>query len=483
MNERIKNVKNIDIVDYLKTLLSHWLLLLIAAIIFGSIFFVKTEYFTEPIYVSDGTLYVSNNESDVYVKQDVDINDIYAARILVYTYVEMIQTRSFLEDVSNELPFECSWQQIRGMLNVEMVNDTELLKVTITSNDPKVSYEIAKKYFEVVPGKLSQMFANGGVWVIDPALYPTFPNDNGVARTTIFGVIIGIIVGAIFVLLKEIFNNKFRNSGEIEYRYKIPVLGEFYLNNAPGERKGKFEKNKTNENKNNAILSDDTDFTTSETYKSIRTNIMFSTPKSDKGRIIVVTSASPGDGKTTTTTNLAITFAQTGAKVIVIDCDLRKSQVHKNFDLDKSLGVSNVVCGYASLDDAIKKDIRPNLDCLTSGETPPNPAELLNSTAFEGMLEQLISRYDYIFIDTPPIAVVTDAAVIMKRDVDVILVAKQSSTTYGIFDKTVDEIKLTGAKIIGTIVHLKSDVYKKFGKYNYKYNYKYGYAYKEEKEG
>ena len=103
------------------------------------------------------------------------------------------------------------------------------------------------------------------------------------------------------------------------------------------------------------ILSGDSDFNTVETYKSIRTNIMFSMPKKDKGKVIVITSSSPGEGKTTTCINLAITFAQTGAKVILVDCDLRKSRIHRYLGVNRSDGVSNVICNYTDIDQAIKK--------------------------------------------------------------------------------------------------------------------------------
>ena len=474
MNERVKNMKNIDIFDFMRTLSAHWILLLVMAIIFGGLFYVKAEFFTQPTYVSDGALYVNNSKSDVYIKQDVDVNDIYTARILVYTYVEIIQTRSFLEEVSNELPFKCSWQAIKSMLKVEMVNDTELLKVTITSNDPNVSYQIAKTYLETVPHKLGQMFANGGVWVIDPAIYPNAPRDKGVSRATAIGVIMGIIIGSMFVLLKEIFNNKFRHSQEIESRYKIPVLGEFYVTNETFSKfkikRKKFKQGVCSAKVNKTILCDETDFATTETYKSIRTNIMFSMPKSDKGRLVSVTSANPGDGKTTTIINLAITFAQTGAKVILVDCDLRKSSVHKYLGLERVTGVTNVLCGYIELDNAIKKDVLPNLDCLTAGEIPPNPVELINSEEFDNMIEQLRETYDYIFIDTPPVTIVTDAAVIMRRDVGVILIARQGTTTYEIFDRAVNEVKLTGAKIIGSIVLNNNQTHSKYG---YESLYKY----------
>ena len=241
------------------------------------------------------------------------------------------------------------------------------------------------------------------------------------------------------------------------------------------------------------ILNDRTDFSTVETYKSIRTNIMFSMPKSEKGRVIVVTSSAPGEGKTTTSINLAITFAQTGARVILLDCDLRKSRVHRYLQCDRKIGISNVVCGFSELDSAIKRNVRMNLDCLTAGEIPPNPAELLQTEEFNKMISDLKEKYDYVIVDTPPMTVVTDAAVIMKKDVGVVVVVRENITTYDLLDITMENIRKTGAKMLGVIMldcnkkskkyryYRKNKNYKK-NKYGYSHVYGYGYSYNDDQD-
>lgn len=236
------------------------------------------------------------------------------------------------------------------------------------------------------------------------------------------------------------------------------------------------------------ILNDNSDFNTVETYKSIRTNIMFSSPKQqDGGKVFAVSSSSPGEGKTTTCINIAITFAQMGARVIIVDGDLRKSRIHRYLGLPRLSGTSNVLCGYDSLEAAIKKDVRPNLDVLTSGEIPPNPAELLVSAEFSKMIEALRKIYDYVFIDTPPVTVVTDACVILKHTDGVILVSHQGVSTFDALDITVENIKTVGAKIIGMIMLGCDDRSKRYGyyskkSYSYRYGYTYSYSYNDNKE-
>lgn len=235
------------------------------------------------------------------------------------------------------------------------------------------------------------------------------------------------------------------------------------------------------------ILNDKSDFNVVEAYKSIRTNIMFSMPKTENGKVIVITSSIPGEGKTTTTINLALTFAQTGARVLLLDCDLRKSRTHRYLQMERTEGVSNVLCGFTTLDKAIKKNVRDGLDCLTAGEIPPNPAELIESEEFGKMISTLREKYDYIFIDTPPITVVTDAAVAMRQSDGTVVVVRQDLTTFDMLDETMENIDTTGTKIIGVIMlgseekHGKYGYYKN-GKYGYKYGYKYNYSYSDDEE-
>lgn len=139
------------------------------------------------------------------------------------------------------------------------------------------------------------------------------------------------------------------------------------------------------------ILNEKSDFNVVETYKSIRTNIMFSMPRTEKGKVIVDISSIQGEGKTTTTINLTLTFAPAGGKVLLVDCDLRKSRIHRYLQLEHKNGLSNVLCGFTTLDKAIKKNVRENLECLLAGEIPPNPAELIEANEFENMVISIVT--------------------------------------------------------------------------------------------
>ena len=234
------------------------------------------------------------------------------------------------------------------------------------------------------------------------------------------------------------------------------------------------------------IINSNTKFNTLESYKTARTNIMFSLPKSDKGKVVLITSSEPGEGKTTTSINLSLTFAQTGAKVLLIDCDLRKPRVHRYLKIEKSTGMSNVLCGFIKLEDAIRHNVRDGLDCIPVGEIPPNPAELLASEEMSGILEKLSGEYDYIFIDTPPITTVTDAMVIAPSATGVLLVVRQNQSTYDMIDAAVEILKRSEIKILGFIMNCSEKdaaKYKYYSrKYKYSRGYNYTYRYMEERE-
>ncbi len=221
-----------------------------------------------------------------------------------------------------------------------------------------------------------------------------------------------------------------------------------------------------------ALINRNSDFAVVEAYKSIRTNVMYSMPKTDAGKVIVLTSSTAGEGKTTTCINLALTFAQTNAKVLLLDCDLRKPKIHRYLKLEKKDGLSNVLCGFASLEKAIKVNVRENFDVLTAGDTPPNPAELLQTDEFERLMNFLKLKYDYIIVDTPPVTVVTDATLVVKHSEGAILLVKKSFTTYDLIEASLDLLKKVNANIIGTIMIDSKDSVNKTSYYQKR---KYGY--------
>lgn len=231
------------------------------------------------------------------------------------------------------------------------------------------------------------------------------------------------------------------------------------------------------QNKEHTILSDDSNFVMSEAYKTLRTNILFSTGTADCSSY-AVTSAVPGEGKTTTAINLAISFAQTEKKVVIIDADLRKPKLHKYFDLENKVGLSNVLSGVfdGKKQDYIQKTSVENLDLISSGHIPPNPIELLSSERMEEVVKKLSEDYDFIIFDTPPVNIVSDALVLSKNVIGYILVTRSSYTEYAALDAAMSNFELANVKPLGVVLNdfnQKQQKYVSRGKYKYKNYYNY----------
>lgn len=232
-------------------------------------------------------------------------------------------------------------------------------------------------------------------------------------------------------------------------------------------------ENKTSEKQRRAVSA--LNFGTAEAYKSIRANLNFAIPNK-KCRKILFTSAMAGEGKTTTSVNTAITIAQTGAKTVIVDCDLRKARVHRMFSQANKEGVSNVLSGMNELKDVIRETNKKDLNFISAGTIPPNPSELVASTAMEKLLADLEEMFEYIVIDCPPVNVVSDALPIAKLVDGVVLVIKHKVSTYPALNDTIRSLKFAGANIVGAVMNGVDveDVYSK-SKYKYKYRYRYRY--------
>lgn len=473
----IDTQKDIDIKEILDIVWRNKIIIIVLAVIAAVSVFVKTYYFTNDRFQASCVLYVSNKDKEA-TNEIIEKSDIDTSRSLSATYIELLKTDSFLESVCDDLPKKISWEDLSKMLSISVINDTELIDITVESDSKLTVYNAAVGIMNKAPEMLANIFEGGEVKVVNPPRFPHKPISKGIAKKTAVGFFFGAFLGCAYAFIKMVLDQKVHKGEDIANRYNISVLGETAQPTSHSKRNKRGKKSDTDLASGiQNILSEKTDFDTVETYKSIRTNIMFSTPKQDKGKVIAVTSASPGEGKTTTAINLAITFSQTGAKIILIDCDLRRARVHRYLQLERKEGVSNVVCGYTELPKAIIKSVRENLDVLTAGENPPNPAELLQTQEFQNMIAQLQKEYDYIFIDTPPITIVTDAAILSKQCDGIVVVAKSEVTTYDLLDVAIKEIRNTKARIIGTIVHDSSEKLKKYGYYKSK---KYGYKYKYE---
>ena len=204
----------------------------------------------------------------------------------------------------------------------------------------------------------------------------------------------------------------------------------------------------------------------SEQYREIRTNIEYSNVDQNT-KTILVTSSDKNEGKTTTVSNLAVSFANLNKKVLLIDCDLRNPSIHKMFRLNNIYGLTDILAKDRAVDKCIQKTELENLYVLTAGSTPPNPAEILSSEKMKNLIEDLKNIYDYIFIDTPPIGLVTDAGVLSSFIDGVVLVVKSESVEKKYLEETKKKLDAVDARILGAILNSYKSEQKDYDYYSY----------------
>lgn len=233
-----------------------------------------------------------------------------------------------------------------------------------------------------------------------------------------------------------------------------------------------MRKHSKSRNLNNSIENTKS-FQIVEAYRGLRTNLMFSLGGIGKGcKVIAITSALPREGKTITTINIAVTFSQMGAKVLIIDCDLRRPRVHRYFGLESRVGLSNVLSGMSTLDEAIKHTAHENFDVMPSGLIPPNPAELLSGEGMSEVMRELRERYDYMIMDTAPANVVVDALSLIPNIDGCLIVLSSEKSTHVETKKMLAKFEYANANVLGFVLNNVRE--KNVGGYSKKYKY-YGY--------
>lgn len=204
-----------------------------------------------------------------------------------------------------------------------------------------------------------------------------------------------------------------------------------------------------------------------EAYRTLRTNIQFSSYDQEV-RVITVTSSRPAEGKSTVACNMAITFAENGKKVLLVDTDLRRPTVHKKFKLPNSLGIVNVIMNMELLHEVVHHDVTEGLDIITSGVIPPNPSELLGSRKFQRFIDEMRDQYDTIILDSPPLLAVTDAQVLTTLSDGTVVVAQHGVTKKDEISQAKDLLEKVKGNILGVVL---SQIPPEDNGYYYYYSY------------
>lgn len=344
-------------------------------------------------------------------------------------------------------------------LNQKAIQFGELRRETESARQ---MYDLLIKRFKET--SLTEDMKTGNIRIIDRAEVPRVPVKPRKRLNILLAMIVGLVTGMGLAFFFEYLDNTIKVPDDIKRHLNIPYLGPVpaIAMEENGQPDGEIRPE--------IVTIHSPKSTASEAYRGIRTSILFSSAETEP-QVILVSSAGPQEGKTITSTNLAVAMAQSGNKVVMLDCDMRRPKVHKIFGMSKDQGMSNILVGNKDLNGIIIPTQVPNLDVIPSGPIPPNPSEILGSTRMTKLIEDLKKDYSRIIIDSPPITAVTDAVVLSKCVDGVVIVVRANDTAREIVKNGVNQLQAVGAHVLGAVlngVDMGKDSY-----YYYQYYYYY----------
>lgn len=478
-----------SIKDIISLLLGKLWLLIIVTIIGGAAAFCYSKFVMPLKYSSHISMYV---QSYTGITENANQqNNISNSKQLVNTYMEVLKDDAVMNAVGDKLLTQFDTDtlnknfgmsdgkiapaSIRNCLSISSVTDTSAVKIVSTTKNAEVAAALCNDLTEVAPSYVEEAVGVGSINTIDRAKVYNSPVAPNMKKNAVLGAMAALMLTCMIIFLIDFFDNTVKDTDTVADKFKKPIIGEIAAFGVDKKKKD------SDEDEHVKLTDKSVPFNVVESYKSIRTNISFALSTVDK-KIFAVSSANPREGKSTTSSNIAIALAQGGNKILLIDADMRKAVQHKVFGLKNKKGLSSAISKMCSLEECIHKNVMENLDVMTAGPVPPNPSELLASDNMGAILEKLSEEYSMILIDTPPVNVVTDAMELAKYVSGIVVVLRYGVTTNEDAEDAIKKIEFAKMNMLGFIMNdikmKKSGYYssKYKGKYYYKKGYGYGYG-------
>ena len=352
-------------------------------------------------------------------------------------------------------------------LNVQEIQYNRMHRTTLSNE--KIFQSVLERTKEV---DVSKVMSNRTVSVVDAPLEPGGPIRPRVAVNIGVGALVGLFLGLAFAALRELADRTIKSPEDFESIFGITSLGllPVFEDTAPTAKSKKRQRPSIESAE--LIVHRQPNSAFAEAARSIRSNILFMAPDHPP-RVILVTSGSPGEGKMTTATALAVTFAQSNARTLIVDLDLRRPRLHKVFGVTMERGASTALLGEP-VEDAVQETMVPNLFVLPAGPLPPNPAELLMSEKMGDLLADLRTRFDRVIIDSAPVNPVTDTVVLSTRVDGTVFVARSLTSSVDGIRNAMRTLQAVNARVLGGVINAV-DMRRAEYRYSYSYRaYRYG---------
>ncbi|CAN5692365.1 polysaccharide biosynthesis tyrosine autokinase [soil metagenome] len=366
----------------------------------------------------------------------------------------------------------------RATVGLQSLPDSEAEEVRLViqvETVRKIADQLREEYQKA---RVAEVVEVGQVELVDAAPLPDRPVPSHRALKLALGLFVGLMLGSGGAFLREHANTSIGRREDMEKLLQVPTLGVIPRIRPVAAKAARFRLPLLGRGGRVAALASVGDELVTvtqarsagaEAYRAVRTNLIFSQSVTQL-KTLVVTSTAASEGKSTTSANLAVAFAQQGLRVLLIDCDLRKARLHKVFGVPREPGLTQLVLGHAPVADLLRSTPVEGLSFLSSGTLPPNPAELLGGAAMRNMLAALEAEFDLIILDTPPLLAASDAAILGTVADGVLVVIRAGHTERGAARQAVQQLAGVGARVVGAVLNDPDAKVEQYGGYYY-YNY------------
>lgn len=431
-----------ELTDYLRILRRNWATL-VALTLLGLLAAGGASLAIKPSYTAETQLFVAIQTSGSVA--DLQQGNTYS-QSRVQSYVKTASTPAVLQPAINSLGLPISAKELSQRVNASADLNTVIISISAVDNSPVQAAAIAQAVGDSLIQTIDRLEkpADGGnspvkLSVVTPATAPSSPTAPNTRANLVLGALGGLTIGGAITILRTALDTKIRGEKDIRKISNAPILGGIFFD-TDAIKKPLFTQASAGSNR-------------AESFLQVRTNLRFAhVGKASKA--ILVTSSVPGEGKSTTATNLAIAMSQSGQSVVLVDADLRRPSVGALLGLPNAAGLTTALIGQADVNELLQPWGDGNLYVLTSGQIPPNPSELLGSTTMKDLIENLEEVFDAVIIDAPPLLPVTDAAVLAPQVGGVVMVVGSAKVRLPDLQQSMAALEMVQADVLGLVLNL-----------------------------
>ncbi len=452
-----------NVSDYVAALRARWLII-VATVVAALAVAVAVLLLATPQYEASAQLFVSTqtgSDSSIDLLQGSSFT-----QQRVKSYTAIATSPAVLRPVIDTLGLDVDPATLARSVTASTPTDTVLIDISVRDTSPqqaaRIADAVATQFGQTVVS-LERPSGNGStpvrVTVVQQPTVPSVPVSPRPVLDVGLGLLLGLALGIGLALVRHLTDRAVRTEEDVAAVSGAPVLGAIAFDDQARERP--------------LVVQADPHSARAEAFRALRTNLQF-VGVADRPRSIVVTSSIPGEGKSTTTANLAYTLAAGGARVVVVEGDLRRPRVARYLGLEDAVGLTDVLIGRSPLDEVLQQwGADGNLSVLACGPVPPNPSELLGSEAMSRVLDELVQRFDHVLIDAPPLLPFTDAAVLSRVTGGTLMVVGATRIDRDGLRRALDALERVEATVLGVVMNLVPE--RSTLSYGYGYGYGYGY--------